>query len=114
MVNLEGEEYLTAGEACASLGVKAATLYAYVSRGVLPSYRQGIRRRRLYKRRDVEQLLRLRPSVGVPAGAPGTQPGAGHVGPWDAAAREAHGRDAEGRLPRREVPRAEDWIPFVN
>lgn len=86
MVNLEGEEYLTAEEACALMGVKAATLYAYVSRGLLPSYREGIRRRRLYKRRDVEQLLRLRPSTAGPAAADG----------------------------RREIPRAEDWIPFVN
>ena len=84
MVNLDGEEYLTAAEACALLEIKAATLYAYVSRGLIPSYRQGMRRRRLYKRRDVEKLLQLRPSAG----------------PADA--------------PRREVPRAEDWIPFVN
>ena len=83
MANLEGEEYLTATEACAMLGVKAATLYAYVSRGLLCSYRQGIRRRRLYKRREVEKLLQIRPSAGEPA-------------------------------TRTEVPRAEDWIPFVN
>jgi excisionase family DNA binding protein len=83
LANLEGEEYLTAAEACAMLGVKAATLYAYVSRGLLCSYRQGIRRRRLYKRREVEKLLQIRPSAGEPAG-------------------------------RTEVPRAEDWIPFVN
>jgi excisionase family DNA binding protein len=83
LANLEGEEYLTAAEACAMLGVKAATLYAYVSRGLLSSYRQGIRRRRLYKRREVEKLLQIRPSAGQPA-------------------------------PRTEVPRAEDWIPFVN
>ena len=85
MVNLNGEEYLTAQEACALMGVKAATLYAYVSRGLLPSYRQGIRRRRLYKRRDVERLLQVRPS-----GAAGDVRAAG------------------------DVPRAEDWIPFVN
>ncbi|MDQ3702661.1 MAG: helix-turn-helix domain-containing protein [Chloroflexota bacterium] len=109
MVNLEGEEYLTAGEACASLGVKAATLYAYVSRGVLPSYRQGIRRRRLYKRHDVEQLLRLRPSVGVPPVVPGTASNGTDVRSWETAER-----DTGGRSPRREVPRAEDWIPFVN
>ena len=83
MVKLDGEEYLTAEEACAQLSVKPATLYAYVSRGLLPSYRQGIRRRRLYKRRDVERLLRLRPSD---AAGPG----------------------------QRDLPRAEDWIPFVN
>jgi citrate synthase len=81
MVNLNGEEYLTAEEACALMGVKPATLYAYVSRGLLSSYRQGIRRRRLYKRRDVDTLLQLRPS--------------------------------EDQAPRA-VPRAEDWIPFVN
>ena len=83
MLNLNGEEYLTAAEACALMGVKPATLYAYVSRGLLASYRQGIRRRRLYKRQDVERLLQIRPGeVSIPAG--------------------------------REVPRAEDWIPFVN
>jgi citrate synthase len=85
VVNLDGEEYLTAGEACALLGVKAATLYAYVSRGLLCSYRQGIRRQRLYKRREVDALLQVRPSGGEPP-----------------------------RAARTEVPRAEDWIPFVN
>jgi excisionase family DNA binding protein len=84
VINLNGEEYLTADEACSLMGVKAATLYAYVSRGLLPSYRQGIRRRRLYRRRDVERLLQLRPS-------------------------------SEAAPPRpSDVPRAEDWIPFVN
>jgi citrate synthase len=93
VVNLNGEEYLTAEEACTLLGVKAATLYAYVSRGVLASYRQGIRRRRLYRRGDVEQLLRVRPSgeQNEPQGTVGV---------------------AGRSVPR--VPRAEDWIPFVN
>jgi excisionase family DNA binding protein len=91
VVNLDGEEFLTAAEACARMGVKTATLYAYVSRGLLQSYRQGIQRRRLYRRRDVEKLLELRPSSELAAVAV-TEP-----------------------LPaRREVPRAEDWIPFVN
>ncbi|MGI8423153.1 MAG: helix-turn-helix domain-containing protein [Chloroflexota bacterium] len=80
MANLDGEEFLSATEACAMLGVKPATLYAYVSRGLLASFRQGIRRERLYRRADVDGLLELRPSV-----AP---------------------------LPR--LPRAEDWIPYVN
>ena len=44
MVMLDGEEYLTVDEAAQLLGVKRATLYAYVSRGVLKSYRQGIKR----------------------------------------------------------------------
>lgn len=84
MINLDGEEYLTAEEACARLGVKPATLYAYVSRGVLASYREGIRRRRLYRQVDVERLLEVRPSL-------------------DAAEPARH-----------EIPRAEDWIPYVN
>jgi hypothetical protein len=46
------------------LGVKAATLYAYVSRNVLTSYRQGIRRQRLYKLSEIEELLRVKPSEG--------------------------------------------------
>lgn len=60
MIVMNGEEFLSAQEACNILGVKPATLYAYVSRGVLRSYRQGIKRTRLYRRDDVEQLTRLR------------------------------------------------------
>lgn len=55
------DDYLTVDEACALLGVKKATLYAYVSRGTLDSYRQGIRRQRLYRRSQVEALLTVRP-----------------------------------------------------
>ncbi|OLB49891.1 MAG: excisionase [Candidatus Rokubacteria bacterium 13_2_20CM_2_70_11] len=62
MVTIEGEEYLTVKEAARMLGVKPATLYAYVSRGILRSYRQGIRRQRLYRRAEVDGLLRLAPS----------------------------------------------------
>jgi excisionase family DNA binding protein len=65
MVVIAGEEYLTVDEAAERLGVKPATLYAYVSRGVLRSYRQGRQRQRLYRRVDV--LLRLRPSAGASA-----------------------------------------------
>ena len=79
MASLDDEEYLTASEACARLGIKPATLYAYVSRGVLPSFREGIRRRRLYRRLDVERLSQVRPSAAQPR-----------------------------------LPRAEDWIPYVN
>jgi citrate synthase len=64
MVVLDGEEFLTVKEAARLLGVKPATLYAYVSRGVLRSYRQGIKRQRLYRRAEVEALLRLAPSAG--------------------------------------------------
>jgi citrate synthase len=59
MVILDGEEYLTVDEAAGLLGVKRETLYAYVSRGILRSYRQGIRRQRLYRRAEVEALIRL-------------------------------------------------------
>lgn len=60
MIVMDGEEFLTAQEACAVLGVKPATLYAYVSRGLLLSYRQGIKRMRLYRRDQVERLTELR------------------------------------------------------
>jgi len=63
MIVLGGEEYLTGEEAAQLLGVKRATLYAYVSRGVLRSYRQGIKRQRLYRRAEVEELLRLSPGA---------------------------------------------------
>ena len=59
MIVMDGEEFLTAQEACSHLGIKPATLYAYVSRGILNSYRQGIRRTRLYRRNEVEQLSRM-------------------------------------------------------
>ena len=62
MQTLEGEDFYTIAEACAVLGVKPATLYAYVSRGRLRSYRQGMRRQRLYRRLEVDTLARLGPS----------------------------------------------------
>ena len=66
MVVIGGEEYLTVDEAAGRLGVKPATLYAYVSRGVLRSYRQGMQRQRLYRRADVDALRRLEPSARAP------------------------------------------------
>jgi excisionase family DNA binding protein len=89
MVTLEGEEYLTVKEAARLLGVKPATLYAYVSRGILRSYRQGIRRQRLYRRAEVDGLLRLAPSGERPS----------NVVPLRARRRAA---------PR--IPLAESWI----
>jgi excisionase family DNA binding protein len=70
MVVLDGEEYMTVEEAARRLGIKRATLYAYVSRGLLKSYRQGIKRRRLYRRTEVEALLRLAPSGQGPTDVP--------------------------------------------
>jgi len=61
---VDGEEYLTGDDAARALGVKPATLYAYVSRGILKSYKQGMKRQRLYRRAEVEALLRLAPSAG--------------------------------------------------
>ena len=58
---IEGQEFYTTEEACAALGIKPATLYAYVSRGLLRSYRQGIKRQRLYRRGEVEGLLAFGP-----------------------------------------------------
>ena len=88
MVLLDGEEYLAGDEAASLLGVKRETLYAYVSRGLLKSYRQGIKRQRLYRRSEVEALLRLAPSS--------PEDPAGH---------------AEARAMRpAEVPLAESWI----
>ncbi len=62
MIELNGENYLDGHEASHLLGVKLATLYTYVSRGVLRSYKQGIKRQRLYKQAELEALLQLRPS----------------------------------------------------
>jgi excisionase family DNA binding protein len=64
VIEIQGEEYLSAAEAAEVLGIKPATLYAYVSRGVLKSYRQGIKRQRLYRRREVQGVLRLEPARG--------------------------------------------------
>ncbi len=66
---VDGEEYVDSAEAARLLGVKRETLYAYVSRGLLRSYRQGIKRQRLYRRGDIEALLRLEPSPRSPLGA---------------------------------------------
>jgi citrate synthase len=66
MVVVDGQEYLTVEEAARLMGVKPATIYAYVSRGILQSYRQGMKRQRLYRRAEVEQLTRMAPSAQEP------------------------------------------------
>jgi citrate synthase len=62
MINISGppveQRFLTAAEAAAALGVREATLYAYVSRGLLRSEGVPGRRRRRYPRADVEALQR--------------------------------------------------------
>ena len=86
---LNGEEYLTVEEAAALLGVKRETLYAYVSRGLLRSYRQGIKRQRRYRRAEVESLVRL-----APAGGPASRPA----------------DDRPATVDPQDIPLAESWI----
>ena len=88
MIELNGENYLDGREASHLLGVKLSTLYTYVSRGVLMSYKQGIKRQRLYKQAELEALLQLRPSS------------------------EETSSSLEGVQAQRmsELPYAEDWI----
>ena len=62
MLTIDGIEYIDVDEAAQLLGVKKATLYAYVSRGVLHSFRQAVGRKRLYRRDAIEQLREVRPS----------------------------------------------------
>jgi excisionase family DNA binding protein len=62
MLQIDGDVYLDVREASERLGVKPETLYAYVSRGLIKSYRQGVRRRRLYLAHEIELLLALQPS----------------------------------------------------
>jgi len=53
--------FLTAKEACRLLDVKAATLYAYVSRGLLRTSKgRGPRGEKLYPREDIERLAKRR------------------------------------------------------
>ena len=93
MIELDGENYLDGEEASRLLGVKISTLYAYVSRGILKSYKQGIKRQRLYKQAELEGLLRLRPSD-VPL-ALGEQ------------------EEEAGSKKLAEIPLAEDWVPYT-
>lgn len=58
-------EFIDMEEACRLLGVKPATLYAYVSRGRLRSYKQSVGRGRLYRRADLLRLLDIYPDEGL-------------------------------------------------
>jgi excisionase family DNA binding protein len=90
VIELEGEHYVDGQEASFLLGVKLSTLYTYVSRGVLTSYKQGIKRQRLYKLRDVKALLQLRPSSNN--GGTGT---------------------LNSEQDPDELPHASDWVPNI-
>ena len=50
-------DFLPAREACRLLGISQATLYAYVSRGLVESRPGADHRSRVYLRRDIERLL---------------------------------------------------------
>jgi citrate synthase len=56
MKRAESQRYVTAPEAARLLGVKPATLYAYVSRGLLESVPAEHGRARRYRRADLERL----------------------------------------------------------
>ena len=88
MIELDGEDYLDGHEASHLLGVKLSTLYTYVSRGVLRSYKRGIKRQRLYKKSELEALLQLRPSNDLSLFSP-------------------------ARQENTELPHAQDWVPDV-
>ena len=98
MIELEGERYLDGDEASAMLGVKLSTLYAYVSRGILHSYKRGIKRQRLYKQSELDALLRLRPGD---APSPASTTPAAKSDDGSAAARP------------NDIPLAEDWVPYT-
>jgi len=51
--NSETAAMISANEAARQLGVKLGTLYAYVSRGWLKSYRRRVGRQALYRRADI-------------------------------------------------------------
>jgi len=55
--NHKDKAMLTAAEACALLGIKAQTLYAYVSRGLLRAETHPGRTGKLYARDDIDALL---------------------------------------------------------
>src|SRR5215831_13200074 len=98
MIELDGEKYLDGDEASNLLGVKMSTLYTYVSRGILKSYKQGIKRQRLYKQTELEALLRLRPSD-TPS-------------PISASKQMTEGTSSS-KNKLSEIPLAEDWVPYT-
>ncbi|WP_337244328.1 citrate synthase family protein [Luteimonas sp. gir] len=69
-MNQNDGDLMSAAEACAALGISTATLYAYVSRGLLESRPGPDHRSRVYLRQDVERLRqRKRAGRGAARGA---------------------------------------------
>jgi excisionase family DNA binding protein len=104
MLQIDGDVYLDVREASERLGVKPETLYAYVSRGLIKSYRQGVRRRRLYLAHEIELLLALQPSKSDAAdpsvAATATEPSE----PREASTPPRSAAAADG-----ELPTADSW-----
>jgi excisionase family DNA binding protein len=96
VLELNGENYLDGHEASHLLGVKLSTLYAYVSRGMVRSYKQGIKRQRLYKKAELEALLELRPSNDPLSSS--------------TAGRKESDVDTDVN---GDLPHAEEWVPNV-
>jgi citrate synthase len=88
---IDGVDYLDGDEAARLLGVKKATLYAYVSRGIVQSYRQQIGRHRLYRRDAIEQLRAIAPAL-----------------------REEPAAFSWGALAAEEPPESSDGLPHVS
>ena len=61
----DDEDFLTSEEACKRLNVSSRTLERYVRDGLLKKYRRRIGRKVFYKRSEVEDLLRIRPSEDI-------------------------------------------------
>ena len=97
MIELDGEKYLDGDEASNLLGVKMSTLYTYVSRGILKSYKQGIKRQRLYKQAELESLLRLQPGDT----------------PSPISTKQSTEETSESSKGHTEIPLAEDWVPYM-
>ncbi len=93
---IAGENYLEGEEACRLLGIKPATLYSYVSRRIIKSYRQGIKRQRLYKQIELEKLIELAP---------------GDISDRDEFLAPPNGQNKSAKA-RHNIPAAEEWIPF--
>jgi citrate synthase len=108
MVEIDGISYLTVEEACARMGVKAATIYAYVSRGTLRSYKQGIKRQRLYREDEIKALMEIQPggSHAAPPRRRSTPP------PVDGGSGEGV-PPSKGERNRDGLPPAEWWMGEV-
>lgn len=62
---MENSDYLTRDEASQALKVKPATLYAYVSRGLIRRSKDSAQRRSMYLREDIERLMARHPGQPV-------------------------------------------------